>query len=832
MKSHLVPGSNRSTATHGLLRTFAIIALLPTACSSQPAASDATGQVAGADAGQPASPTTIRPEAPPVQEPLALVTPASQLLSPPEVVPFKWHDLLPLLDVAKDKLWGEWKLENHELVGLPAAGTGKSFAPHCAMLILPAAPQGEYHLRLQLQLDASPSQTTILLPVGSRQVAFTIAPRAGKVQRSGFEKIDELRLETSPAATTFIQPETGQPYQLDIIVLPKGDQAELYAIWDGVPAAHWKGPAPSLSTLDEYAPSGEPSICLISSAPIRFHAIQLGLVSGSLRLVRSSPQLAQIAGLPAPSSPSSAPPPAAASPPPAAPPAPQPDQPSIATAALAPSRPPDAAAALSKIQNQYAAEYAAAKKPEQKVSLAKTLLTASAGIADPALQSACWDEARRLAAEGNDPRLAVDALERRHAKYPLDVLSAMATICETVELPASKRAENAALGDLATKWMERALEQDQLDAAVRLGVSALAAIRKLSDRDRTRAISDRLAEARIIQSEAAKLGPSAKLPAGPAPTDAEANLAVGRYRCFFKNDWAAGLPNLAAGSDSKLQAAAKKELEIPTTAPARSALADQWWDAAAKLPRDARKNILRHAAEWYWLALPSLNGAPKNTASNRIQEAAQIRPQSAPALVPQGLVAYWSFDDASGRLAQDAGGKYHGLLTRSRWTQGLRGGAVEFTAPEQYVEFPAIGAASNWTLALWVRVNSASTGGNLFSTLGDDRGVFRMTTRNDGTIDVAISESAGSASQARLTPGAWRHVALRYDNGCTLYVDGRQDRKFPANKDIPPVIGPGRIGGWYEDGQGRVLMGAIDDVRLYGRLLADNEIALLAQSSP
>src|SRR5262249_9656588 len=158
-------------------------------------------------------------------------------------------------------------------------------------------------------------------------------------------------------------------------------------------------------------------------------------------------------------------------------------------------------AVLSQVQAKFSAEYAAAKKPEQKAALAKRLLDAAErDAADPPLQTAEWDEARRLAAEGNDFRLAVQALERRHAKYPLDLMAGMASICQTVQLPANKRADNAALAELATKWMERAVELDQPDAALTIGTAAQAAIRKLADRDRTRMITDRLAEVRVIQT--------------------------------------------------------------------------------------------------------------------------------------------------------------------------------------------------------------------------------------------------------------------------------------------------------------------------------------------
>ena len=44
------------------------------------------------------------------------------------------------------------------------------------------------------------------------------------------------------------------------------------------------------------------------------------------------------------------------------------------------------------------------------------------------------------------------------------------------------------------------------------------------------------------------------------PDDAGANAAVGRYVCFFKGDWAAGLPLLAKGPSGPLTDLARLEI--------------------------------------------------------------------------------------------------------------------------------------------------------------------------------------------------------------------------------------------------------------------------------
>jgi hypothetical protein len=52
-------------------------------------------------------------------------------------------------------------------------------------------------------------------------------------------------------------------------------------------------------------------------------------------------------------------------------------------------------------------------------------------------------------------------------------------------------------------------------------------------------------------------------------------------------------------------------------------------------------------------------------------------------------------------------------------------------------------------------------------------------------------------------------------------------RQAHGHKDIAPLLGPVRIGGWSDDAFPRTWTTTIDDVRLYGRVLIDSEIQAL-----
>jgi hypothetical protein len=91
-------------------------------------------------------------------------------------------------------------------------------------------------------------------------------------------------------------------------------------------------------------------------------------------------------------------------------------------------------------------------------------------------------------------------------------------------------------------------------------------------------------------------------------------LAIGRFLCFAKGDWVAGLPHLVNGSDSALKSAAQKEAGKPATPEERKALADEWLGIAQKETGLARVAVLSRG--WYWLknAEAGLTGFEKTRA--------------------------------------------------------------------------------------------------------------------------------------------------------------------------------------------------------------------------
>jgi hypothetical protein len=97
------------------------------------------------------------------------------------------------------------------------------------------------------------------------------------------------------------------------------------------------------------------------------------------------------------------------------------------------------------------------------------------------------------------------------------------------------------------------------------------------------------------------------------PDDPQANLAVGKYLCFVKDDWAKGLPCLAKGSDETLKKLAANDALFAgpgeVAAETRLELADMWW------PKSRER-----ALYWYKRAWPNLNPLQKEKVRGLFRE--------------------------------------------------------------------------------------------------------------------------------------------------------------------------------------------------------------------
>ncbi len=105
------------------------------------------------------------------------------------------------------------------------------------------------------------------------------------------------------------------------------------------------------------------------------------------------------------------------------------------------------------------------------------------------------------------------------------------------------------------------------------------------------------------------------------PSNADANLVVGRFLCFDRGEWTSGLHMLAKGSDAALAKLAAEDASVADVPIVRIVLGHDWWDYAATQQGAAKVRCQERAAFWYLTALPDAPGDEGTELRKRIATA-------------------------------------------------------------------------------------------------------------------------------------------------------------------------------------------------------------------
>jgi len=287
--------------------------------------------------------------------------------------------------------------------------------------------------------------------------------------------------------------------------------------------------------------------------------------------------------------------------------------------------------ALGLVREVFAEEYAAAKTSPQKAALAKKILQEGAtGEHDPTSRYALLRVARDLAAIAGDAETALKAAEQLDRRYRVDHIAmkavVLAKVADRVRLPADHKKFLPLLG----KAYDEAVAADRYDLARQIGKLAAASAAKTRDPSAKKSVADKLKKLSQLEADYAKIKEAVAV-LETKPTDPEANLAVGKYRCFVRGDWDDGLPYLALGSDPVLQKLAEQEVVQPDSAADQVKLANGWWDLGEKEKDAAAKTRMQQRAGlWYKKAVPNVSGLAKVKIEKRLEQIANIERPSGP----------------------------------------------------------------------------------------------------------------------------------------------------------------------------------------------------------
>ena len=209
---------------------------------------------------------------------------------------------------------------------------------------------------------------------------------------------------------------------------------------------------------------------------------------------------------------------------------------------------------------------------------------------------------------------------------------------------------------------------------------------------------------------------------------------------------------------------------------------------------------------------------------------------SAYALDFTGLIAAYTFDEGSGDTAEDISGNGHeGIISAGDWTDGVFGGAAEFTGGQSHM------AADDVFLAL---PNNAITVGAWFQLLEH--------TTYEGIIsgsEAGVGEVAPECCQYRImiNPGfspfynagghtdvpvagvtveqeTWYHYVMTIDGDVKIYLDGELIHESLAINDPLPELATPLLVATGEGPGTWPLTGYVDEVVVFDRALTEDEV--------
>jgi hypothetical protein len=255
-----------------------------------------------------------------------------------------------------------------------------------------------------------------------------------------------------------------------------------------------------------------------------------------------------------------------------------------------------------------------------------------------------------LAVEGGDIALAFQGIDVLFASYEINPIEAKQRLLDKAVKLGSTPDQLTSLVTAAEQLLDDAMAADRYADALAIAATATRALVKRPleaqfRKDTEELLARRRRDIRMLEPQwAAAQKAQAALEQNAA--DGDANLALGRWYCFYKSDWPRGLPLLAKGSDGQLKTLALTELKPPAEGEEQAHLADGWWDQGSKELAVIRDVVRAHAAELYTASLPNLTEALRKIAvQRRIAEIANLQHPGAgpnkPAKPAKAIVSRW-----------------------------------------------------------------------------------------------------------------------------------------------------------------------------------------------
>jgi glucose/arabinose dehydrogenase/PKD repeat protein len=195
---------------------------------------------------------------------------------------------------------------------------------------------------------------------------------------------------------------------------------------------------------------------------------------------------------------------------------------------------------------------------------------------------------------------------------------------------------------------------------------------------------------------------------------------------------------------------------------------------------------------------------------------------------PAGPVAAYGFEEASGKFVKDLSGNGNdGILEGPARAAGRFGAGLTFNGVDNWVTVTnsaSLQLSNAMTLEAWVKPASVTGDWRDIIYKGEDVYYLEATTTSGGTPGTGGTFAVDPLfADNQLQTGVWTHLASTYDGtSLRLFVDGVEVANRAQGGTIESSSNPLRLGG--DEFFGQFFEGMIDEVRIYNRALAQNEI--------
>jgi hypothetical protein len=185
-------------------------------------------------------------------------------------------ELLALVDPARHAVAGSWSREGEAL---------RCDNQAAARIVLPAAPDGDYQLQVEVVRLSGDEPLWLVIPVGQTQALVLLDGRseAGETY-CGLELIDGKFAAQNDSTEHVAALENGRRHKVEATVNTSGGRARILISLDDEPLFDWAGQTSSLAVGPQLATPDVRLPALVSQrGELRFYGARLKMLSGELR---------------------------------------------------------------------------------------------------------------------------------------------------------------------------------------------------------------------------------------------------------------------------------------------------------------------------------------------------------------------------------------------------------------------------------------------------------------------------------------------------------------------------------------------------------------------